>query len=76
MKIDWSKYKEVVANTASTEMEHIIHHMVRGYLDSQATAIQIEELKSLGILVSTEEEKKVEKPFSFLNNDRPQNYQN
>lgn len=71
--IDWSTYKSVVAGINSTEMELIIHNMVRNYLYNQATQIEIKELQNLQILVpTTEESKQIVKPFSFMDNDRTQ----
>ena len=73
MMIDWSTYKSVVAGINSTEMELIVHHMVRNYLYDQATQIEIKELQNLQILVpTTEESKQIVKPFSFMDNDRSQ----
>lgn len=73
MMIDWSTYKSVVAGINSTEMELIIHNMVRNYLYNQATQIEIKELQNLQILVpTTEESKQIVKPFSFMDNDRTQ----
>ena len=71
--IDWERYKRIVASIASTEMESIIHNMVRDYLHNGATTNTIAELKNLGILQPNEEEsKQIVKPFNFMENDRSQ----
>lgn len=69
MKIDWSKYQEVISNMRSTEMEHIIHDMVKDYLHDHYSGNIIKELKHLGILTE-ETEKQIVKPFNFMDNDR------
>ena len=45
--INWGQYKAVVAGITSSEMESILHDMVRSYLHDHATTIEISELKSL-----------------------------
>lgn len=70
--INWGQYKAVVAGITSSEMESIVHDMVRSYLHDHATTIEISELKHLGILLPNEEEKQIVKPFNFMENDRSQ----
>lgn len=71
--IDWDRYKVIVTSITSTEMENIIHNMVRDYLHNGATINTITELKNLGILQLNEEEsKQIVKPFNFMENDRSQ----
>jgi len=71
MKIDWDKYKQIVSSTTSTEMESIIHNMVRMYLESTPTENTMNELRNIGILCDELiEEKKIVKPFNFMDDDR------
>jgi hypothetical protein len=71
--INWDRYKTVVASIVSSEMESILHDMVRSYLHNQATTVELSELKHLGILLPNEEElKQIVKPFNFMENDRSQ----
>jgi len=71
MKIDWDKYKQIVSSTTSTEMESIIHNMVRMYLESTPTENTMNELRNIGILCDElTEEKKIVKPFNFMDDDR------
>jgi len=71
MKIDWDKYKQIVSSIASTEMESIIHNMVRMYLESTPTENTMNELRNMHILCDElTEEKKIVKPFNFMDDDR------
>ena len=68
MKMDWTKYEELCVSYCNRQgMVDILRLLVESYLYGSATTQMITELKSLGILLeTTEEKKKIVEPFNFM----------
>ena len=74
MKINWDKYKEVIADIESERIQDMIHQCVERYLFMDMDDIRVRasvELKSLGLL---EEDhpiiRNIVEPFNFTGDGR------
>lgn len=73
MRIDWVKYREVIADFENERIQFMIHDCVERYLFTDMPEVRdraITELTNLEILVEIEKPKNIVEPFNFMGNDR------
>ena len=76
MRIDWTKYREVIAEFENEKIQYMIHDCVDKYLFVDVPEVReraVSELLSLGILIDEPtlgQPRNIVEPFNFMGNDR------